>query len=730
MPRNLQLLLVGLAGLVLGGGLAWLLKPDSAHPANQRAPGADSAQSNHTPAGANDLAPAAPASQPSPPEQPQLPNVPDVIAPAATGIFSGTVCYPDGTPAANLAMVAFQPFLDEQNTDRIRRMTAAERVAHHSAASKWIETHTIAASTDAQGAFRISGIGDGGWLLQSTDRNIRLVRATWFTEVPFKAGDYADLLAMRVLYMTLDLKLASGEPINSANVNLKHLETGGDREFYWRPDRAECEVAAGAWKLTITGGPFGLWKAEREINVPAAGLDGPVVVELQGDNALVVTVKSPPPASQPYYSQFVLCLVAADKVPPGGPTTGTEAYRLAVNRPQPGSGREIYKDLAPGRYVVYCAVDLTFILAQMPVHYEGGGQVVEIPLPEMQAADHIVVRTFDPAGKPLGNVATTLDMDGASYPVKGVRRAPGEYWLRRAEPACLFPPGRIGTATEYRIRADHPKYGKRVATCPVGDSRVVEIRFGEAALLVVLLDNLPEDRGSLALGAFAAGDSEYLAFTTTPGPLAQRTEFRLASGLATVLLIVRRPSGQKGWWELARTNVELAPGTQEIHVAVPTLSTLRVFMPGEKGNSYAGISGEYGPGEARPVKDERVEFPQLPAGEYQLTGEAGVATVRVPYAGEFRFEAQPYNALLLPDLDNGGVMAQFGLKAGDVIRAINSTPLSGTRAELRAAFLTAASQGDVTLRIIRGGSTLVISATAGQWRSLAGYSPTATRVAE
>jgi hypothetical protein len=323
--------------------------------------------------------------------------------------------------------------------------------------------------------------------------------------------------------------------------------------------------------------------------------------------------------------------------------------------------------------------------------------------------------------------AVKLDMDGAPIRVDALATRSGEYWLQRRTPEELYLSRPI-IATEYRITAEHPRYGRRVVFVPTTQSDV-EVSFSDVVTLTVKLENLPAERRDFRLVAYPSGTDGRRELEATPPerqgpPVAERSEFRVQPGRIVVALLMRW--GGTNNWPITQAEVDVT-GDQEFALVVPALNTLKVHVPGATSSLSVSIRGEQGQSRSRSTVDERVEFVNLVAGTYTLGTEVGAMTVRVPYSGEVRFEPRPYNRLVLWQFDSGGVLAGAGLRLGDRIRAINGRPLEGTAAEMRAVFTGAGAQGDVTLTIERTGQTLTLNVASAPWRGMQNAGTTAAR---
>jgi hypothetical protein len=633
------------------------------------------------------------------------------------------VKWEDGAPCVGLPLVAerYKPGLTPIGD--WRNLSPADRIARYEEAAAWFEASSLRAVTDAEGRFEFTGLPDGSVGILSDDRERRLSPPRKLA----KPGDELELVVRRSHLVQFTFTLDNGEVLTAAKVMLSGDEHASQVPTAWTP-ASEYRVAAGACKVTVTGGPHELWSATHDFEVPREGLNGPVAVTLQGKDALIVRRIN----EEPYYLNPGIFVLPADSVPAD---TGVDFYPLAMRLDRYGGGRfpnpYVVPDLAPGDYTIICALGHMEILQRRNVRYDGGRVEVELQMPPVRVEDNIIVRVFGPDGaiirSPSLSLRTTTGSSGTYY---GVIQHPGETWLRRIPAEVLEK--RSVTGARYQINV-HTTLGAKVVECPLDQRDPVEIRFGKRARLIVHLDNLPADRAGLTIHASTRGH-DWNAFTsggfphTGPAVLQSRHEATLASGPA-VVAIKYQPTGEYSYDSFAvyRRELDLREGDNEIRIDLTQIAPLHVRVPDELKEWRLTL---HAPGVSivAEVSKGRALFKYIGPGDYTLEGDGGVMAVTLPAAGEVVFAPLPYNALCVTRLDTTGVYEEIGLNVGDLVRSINGQALSGSSTALYAMFNNA--DADMTLGVQRDGRTVIVTATATQWKKCQGHRTDARRVAD
>lgn len=720
MHRNLQVILILLAALAFGAVTAWLLKPTQVLHLAPLEPeltaGADADEPEH-PAGMDDEERSHPARTDVDERSHAANNDERTERVRGDGAISGVVTWEDGSVCAGLPLVAEMDKPGAPALYELQRQPRFERLENYREMLDWHESRTLSAVTDSNGRFQFEGVAEGEYILRIDDPDVQWLRGPGRVQ----AGAELELQVRRLLTVRFALSLDNGTELSDAMLRLTTHGGGSMWGAQWHKGR-EYRVTPGEYRVIATGGPHDLWRAEQPLDVPPEGFAEPVPVTLKTDEGALV-VK--PIFSGPFYSFLHIFAAPSDLVPKDEELTESVIFRLFPSGWTNEWNPYISRGVTPGRYTVFAMIGNAELIARKDVEYEGGIQEVELPIPDIQREQHIRLRVFDPNGEPLDKARVYVALE--KWPAAGwgaLPRGNGEYWIRRIAPAKFDHGGGGERGETYSIRV-HTQYGDQVVTCQWQTGDNLEVRFGGRAKLVVHVDNLPPGSHKLEVGIAPPGAPASMAFAYPEyarlrGEARERMEFDIASGNVHVAL---RAGDLFGWHNILDSReLSLPPGETTIRLTVPPLSNLVVRVPeGIETETLliAGAQGSY----SRDLKGDRsATFENLPQGEYTITGNAGVMAVRTPVFGEVEYAPQPFNGLRLTRLDSAGVLEAAGLAEGDVIRQLNGNDLRGTWQAMKAAFNTAATDGNVLVRAEREGRALTASIPAQQWTTLAGHS--------
>jgi hypothetical protein len=150
-----------------------------------------------------------------------------------------------------------------------------------------------------------------------------------------------------------------------------------------------------------------------------------------------------------------------------------------------------------------------------------------------------------------------------------------------------------------------------------------------------------------------------------------------------------RPPAVEGLWILGRIAVALAPGDQDVTLAMPPLHALRVAFADAEPGAHIGLAPaarRLGAGKLylELGADRTVTFPFVPPGAYRvLLYDAMEAhhphmSVTVPSKGVVPFVPDLYNALLVTVEDPAGYWSQCGLRTGELIVGFDGAKIEPT----------------------------------------------------
>jgi hypothetical protein len=736
MPRSAELALAVLAGLVAGLAVGWLLKPSYSPP---RAPLPGAYELATEPSTSTQRPPEKSASRDAPAAETYAAAVDVQPAPAlapqpqADGVITGLVLLHDGRPCVGLALAATPPFPDTLSPIRHSALLPEERYAYETRAYEWAVTRRRSGTSGGDGSFEIRGIGDGRYRLTSETGEYRLEPAQPGDPLSVEAGAHVVLTATPILRVELDVILDTGEVPDYAIVRLirpgdSSWNVGPER---WTPAMRSFPVLPGTLQITGEAGPDLVWRGEVVVDVPDAGLNQPLRLELKAVNALIIQGI----AQQPYYCDVTFLIYPADTLEPGWPQRPWDftTLRSAGGSQRSVRLRSVFHDVAPGKYVVFALPNSVQILGRMEVEYLGGLQEAAFPLSPLVREDFFVLRPFGPDGLPLRGVTVGVNLTQTNFGYMlstALEQPDGSWWVHRTPPENFFSTGSTPRSdAQYRIEVNHPRYGRRVVLYGVQDRHDLEIRFGERSILTVRLDNFPERRGGLALYAFPADaderretDEHRYRPSAAPRVLQESTRFELASGPIRILL-VRSLGDFSGYATLLRHSMELPSGEHEVQLTVPSLFDLVVRLPPEPQINNLRVRGPLGEIRLDASPEGLAKASSLPQGTYLLScstaGGSGM-WLQVPYMGEVAYMPRTFNALRVSYLDNTGVLERAGLRKDDLVLAINGARHEGSNA-LRQAWNDAGSAAAVRLEVLRDGRTMMFTISGNDFSAMQGH---------
>lgn len=687
MPHNLKLGAAGIAGLIVGALLVWLLIP-----ADIKIIGAPAAQqASQSPARVNE----------APTETPRHEGeaAPRRVLQGIRGVARWT----DGSACESVPLTAERAAANVSTQIGSGSSVPIEERRRVREALEWSRANSFHAETGPGGKFEFPGTSEGSFIVYGSDPERPLLEDT----VACQGGDQIELVVKRIVLIRLDLTLETGAAVQYASVTT----TGGQPYTSWRPG-IEIAVDPGLVKLNVIAGEY---KGEASVEVPPAGLDHPVSIVLKGEPGLIINVVRP----QPYYANMSVRLYPSDTLDEGFPRHPQDLIdKGGVSESLQWASSARFPGLAPGRYTAFVVSGLLLILGRLEVDYKGGHQVEDMQLAEPSRDEFIVLRVYDPEGEPLSGAEIYIRVEGGwfAYDRPVIARGEGEYWIKRLSIRELTSSrGLVRDSMEYRISVSHDKHGRMALTCPADAREDQEARFGAKATLAVIIENMPDDPGNFEVTARPKGDFETQGrFREGMTTLQPRTEFEFASGPVTVTLSSRQPGNPYARVYFENRDVMLPASGAELRLRLPERHRLRVSVPDDVNTTYLELKMDDRALRLDLGPDRSVEFVNIPAGAYALECAVGSMPLAVPADGKITFIANPYNGLRVTHV--AGELTATGLKVNDVIREVCGTKLSGTRQGIRTEAINAARDKEqVELQVQREGRTLTLTIKPEHW---------------
>ncbi|HVY60546.1 MAG TPA: hypothetical protein VHF22_02785, partial [Planctomycetota bacterium] len=382
----------------------------------------------------------------------------------------------------------------------------------------------------------------------------------------------------------------------------------------------------------------------------------------------------------------------------------------------------VYSELAPGAYAIGIGRAGQRLATQVVEVPASGRAALDLVAPPLDPDATIALAVLGPDGEPIPDASVgasvqaepDVQLAGEDGPISLVPRPDGtralvvdpairRAWRDRA-------PGTVRLA----LSVTSPDHGTKRVEVADGETRELTVEFGPAALARVRLreGGVAGLAGALFAAIEPAGCDEEQRALCGPAPLSPAGEAvfgPLVPGeYDLVLSVVASFAGQPV--VLERRRVTLVPGENELAVAPPELHRVRILALPRTQVSISGPPCCSG----RAVSIWQVTdasgaavFERLPAGAYEVsTTDAAERPVtmrlRLPGPAEVRFAPEPYDAALLCGGEGASGDGADGLRAGDLVIAVNGEPVTPARG------VGLDEEEPVELTVLRDGATRVL----------------------
>lgn len=538
--------------------------------------------------------------------------------------------------------------------------------------------------SDAQGRFRIEGVRVGiehsleafcaGYEIQGTD-------GTPF--VGIQPGQSVQLLAKPLVRLPLRVEEGDGTSLEAAIVQVENNGHGWTMPRAWHRAEGAIYLSPGSYRLSATHLPArGLATKQLSIEVDAAAVPQELRLRFEVLARLEIRVGGQLLAGPERRGLQVR--VAAHE---NGRAPDREQMRWSGRFAEP-SGKElpalfVARDLPPGPHSVAVLLGEERVLALRTIEIGAGSNTLELELEETSGDRIVEVEVADPQGRGIPDLQLIVHREAEDdVESDGVAIVPADD--EGARWRIIHEAARLTTGVTWRLRATSPRHGQILREYDPRTAGKVELRFAEGARLEVVV---PNARGALV----AVEAAEELAQSEL-----DESGRALLGPFAPGRYYVRLDQRFQGWSTLSvlRREIELAPGSNRLELALPPLYTVRVSAPGsaDRGGrvtlryqSLEGRDERAGFG----LENEQAELANLPAGSYELLlrlskeSEPRRAEFSLPGASEVVL-AEPSassaaTGVALPELAAGSLAVRFGLRSGDVLVGIAGRKLEDPR---------------------------------------------------
>lgn len=577
-----------------------------------------------------------------------------------------------------------------------------------------LRRRTRTVEPNAAGEFVLAGLRSG------THHLIAYAEGYIFEPVKADSGTTARLVGREVATFALDVRLVDGSQPTKAIVVVQaqpapmpYEWTPADPELRLGSRNVELQVFAGNvrkvdWRTTVADQK----SSTRTIDLDRDGA-GPHRMDLERGQFLRVTVTG---ASDGEAAIGTWVKAAAA----GGDTDWTSRTITSLSRE--AGGVYTVMGLAEGSYVIAVGRGGSAPELTLPVQVVPGVTEVEATLGELNLSRFVIVRCQTSGGEAVTGATVNGRWAGArGAPTEAVEQGMGEYWL-----AAGAPPKNESSAM-LAVTAMNERYGKIVQEIDA-NTRELAVTFQEPAELAVQVVGDTSAGYTVRLQAKEMGAFDpYSLFSKGQRPTYKklnvdgRAQFSgLQPGDYTAELIKTGLGDDallpwRGAAVATQQAVTLRVGAQDLEMLVPTLHTLKVIVPGKdegtnltlmrKDGAQSPLGRNTGARRIKLGDDERALFLDVPAGEYRLRVSTASMFITVP-CGEVTFEAAEPDSLVVVRAAAGKPGAEAGLKANDVVTAVDGEPIRGRRATVMV--MKRIAESAVSLSVQRGDEELNI----------------------
>jgi hypothetical protein len=533
------------------------------------------------------------------------------------------------------------------------------------------------AVTGTDGAYRLEGLVDGHYVVRAWREGWQFWHRAG-REV--RTGTTVDIHGRRIATLTVTLLMPDGTEATSGYVDLK--ADGASEGRVWSPEDRAIVLTPRRWTVEATGGELGELVSERETVTVSAESPTAVTLRLRETPGLRGRVTFEDGVVDGLATVAVRRL-APDEVPDPASLNGS---RPAVDAPRRGA--YALRGLASGRYLAGVLVEGR-LEAHRVVTVGSGMTDCDFVVPAPARSEFLLLTALGPDGRPLRSL---------HGPERMARLPDGTYRIRSS--VLRQRPER------WRVRVGHHRYGTREIEVPEGPAPTATVRFETPGTLLVTVE---------AYGERAVGGTFHLDLETEDHPYGDvdhegRCRFdKVVPGRYPLHLLLH----DRGRTErILTTEIEVRSGENAASLALPALHTVTVLaprLPVRHGLSLRRVDGTIDRHEWT-GDDRRAVWHHVPAGAYELRADDAGESMRidVPGATIVRFEARPYDALVVTVTDPAGFLARSGLRDGDRLVAVNGTEFTGPR-QMNRALVQAVRAGPVRLAVLRGGARLTVT---------------------
>lgn len=579
---------------------------------------------------------------------------------------------------------------------------------------------TIEATSDSNGDFRLVELGAGPWSLSANAEGYVVTPRSMAGNV--LPGSKLNFEAIAVVRVPIAVLLPDGRAAKRANLEVRGTGSSGHSLDLWTADESELVVAPGVYTVRailvesqLVTNDYALEAASEKTRVEAMTQGAVQRVELKleprhgirGRVMLADGIKMQQGA------------VTLQQIPAGG-KPDLEAMANNDDKSWINNSNNFYEflDLAPGSYAVGLMSGWSGpILTHAVVKVEQGIVQQDLLLDAVDGAGFIDVEVVGPKGEPLAcsNFLYLVESEHGSTSswLQGLEQGPGHYWIAPDDNIKDWQKNAAGEK-KLKLTAKSDVYGDKTLEVPLGTLKL-RFEFGEAATLDVVVVGYVGSglEGTMDVQLRRAGEPQHY-YSNESNLKADGTAKFGPIEVGTYQLVLEA-FGENRWnrRQVATQEIVLAVGPNRCSIAMPAMYTLVVTLGGAEANqdSWISIQGNDRWDNSR-TTNGRVEFKNLPPGEYTVHGDIGGkqarASVKIPDQLAVTLVAKAPNAMSINIVDESKYLKSAGFEGGDLIVGFDGVEFAD-ESVMQATFSTLISKKVATAIVYRGSQRLEIS---------------------
>ncbi len=631
-----------------------------------------------------------------------------------SGRIDGTVRTVDGKGVEGALLRAVREQEEGRGEGDARPPTLEEEVRALVRSRLERQANTYAARSDAAGRFALNGLPEGEYTLSGHLAGYRLAaddEDEVEVEVSALRGRTVAFIAEAVRDVVVSVLLPNGAPAEECRVKAAGDAGEECREATCCAGRATLRLPAGVYLVTAHEWP--LSSDPVRVDVSMEGTAPEATLRLRPNAGLGGRVNLA--QGKPLDQVFVHALrLGASEEPDPDRLVGEGV--VAATDTEEGTYQFDEEEVTEGRFLVGVGLGTGgSLLAWRVVEVSPSTRCdFDIPCPPQEG--FVTLNVAGPGGEALNDVQVRT----GAVDEQGYASFEEDAAIRMGEGVFLVAHCPAGAGERLFVEAISAELGSKRAYYDPDSDRTVTIRFGEPARLTLHLSGLPgsacEELVGAALAAPGLGEGDL--WRLGPGNRGFDREGTIElgpveAGPSRLVLYVLMHNHD---YEIARHDVHLRPGTQELTLPLPALHPLAVRAPSLRAGTSLVL--ERGGGSwmsvTRRVRGDGIAaFALLPAGRYTLRQEdvhEAAMEVTVPHAGEVAFEPRrpAFDAIRVSVSEREGLLGRAGFMHNDLIVAINGTEFRGQGQMQLLAVKAAATPGTTTLTVERAGRRLLV----------------------